>query len=535
MRTLEARLLWEYARYEAVNENTQNAFNYKGNKMNRDYGSGGGGGDTDTPTNSRNEKVIWSSLEIKKDNTFSLSKSGRFTFIFPANRTAEDLDPFQNIPMDSPSLPSGIRSSTNRYTDEKDNRAPSRGQLWIRCRIMKNNFQWIPPRIEKILPNTVSCSFGYTLKQKLKNKSHSGWEYNGSSTGLSNQIFEVDDNSRLRVLKLNYIEEIQNNDSKEKRLKWERVDDLISSQPTDRHYVILNESLGRIKFGDGEHGLVPQKGSDFEANYKCGSKEHWWIEKGKIFALDNLPKSKEGCSESGNPNAGLGLVAINCFPSSYGRKAESVGEAINRARQELTIPFKAVTISDWEYIAKNTPGLRVGKVRVKASKRRGEKNTLIVAAIPYSLSTTVKRTSPSRGFQDAIQRHLEKHKLLTTRIRMVEPIFVGVTVCAKVRLFSKFQGLNDIVKRKTSTSLYSYFSLFPEEEAPTANGVWDFGRNVYRSEIVALLESLPEIENVIELKLGGIAPKGFHSDSGGNLIIDDLNLVYLKDLSLSIA
>ena len=243
------------------------------------------------------------------------------------------------------------------------------------------------------------------------------------------------------MLKLNYVEEIlEISKEEEKRVKWERVDNLISSSPFDKHYIILNESLGRIKFGDGEHGMVPPKSSKFEVEYKCGNKEHWWIEKGKIFALDNLPESKEGCSELGDSNAAvMGIIAINFFPSSSGRRAESIREAIGRLVKRLTIPFKAVTTSDWEYLAKNTPGLRVGKVRVMASKRRGEKNTLIVAAVPYSLSTTGKRIGSSRAFQDAIHRHLEKHKLITTSIRMIEPKFVGVSVRTELGCLQDFK------------------------------------------------------------------------------------------------
>ena len=99
---------------------------------------------------------------------------------------------------------------------------------------------------------------------------------------------------------------------------------------------------------------------------------------------------------------------------------------------------------------------------------------------------------------------------------------------------SRFQGLDDIVKRRISTSLNSCFSPFSADEPATGYGGWDFGRNVYRSEIVALVESLPEVENVLDLRLSGVATDGFHTDSSGNLIIDDLNLVYLKELSISI-
>ena len=100
----------------------------------------------------------------------------------------------------------------------------NKGELWIRCRIIKQNFHYIPPRIECILPNTVSCSIGYTIKHNLKNKSPSVYrpksnnetsqdsiddneysQYQEISNGLSNQIFEIDPNLKFPILKLNYL------------------------------------------------------------------------------------------------------------------------------------------------------------------------------------------------------------------------------------------------------------------------------------------------------------------------------------------
>ena len=51
--------------------------------------------------------------------------------------------------------------------------------------------------------------------------------------------------------------------------------------------------------------------------------------------------------------------------------------------------------------------------------------------------------------------------------------------------------------------------------------------------MIALIQSLPEIETVLELRLQGSGDNGFHTDIDGNIIMDDLNLVYLKDIFIS--
>ena len=349
------------------------------------------------------------------------------------------------------------------------------------------------------------------------------------SNGLSNQIFEIDTNLRFPILKLNYVKVC-----KEKcKEKWERVDDLISSHPYDKHYVVLDEKKGLIKFGDGENGKVPPNGSKIECEYKIGNMQYWWIKQGKHFTIDEN-QLEEKFLNSTTPLYHK-LISTNFFPSSIGRKAESIGEAIIRARQELIVPFKIVSKSDCEYIAKNTPGLRVGKVRAITSKSSGEENTLIIAAVPYSLSSFAKRLDSNLNFRDAIRRHLEKHKLITTRIRVIEPKYVDISVNTRIRLAMTKLEENNIMKKRIAKLLDSYFSPISIEKPAKEGEGWDFGRNVYRSKIIALLESLPEVGAVLELNLQSSGNNGFHIDSDGNIIMDELNLAYLRDISISFA
>ena len=274
-----------------------------------------------------------------------------------------------------------------------------------------------------------------------------------------------------------------------------------------------------------------QEGLKLKSEYKIGNMQYWWIEQGKHFTIDEN-HMEEKLLKSTTPLYRQ-LVAVNLLPSSIGRKAESIREAIIRARHDLIIPFKGVTKFDYEYIAKNTPGLRVGKVKVMTSKHRGEGNTLIIAAIPYSVSSSARRLDSSQDFRDAIRRHVEKHKLITTSIRVIEPKYVGISVNTRIRLAMKDFEQISIMNKRIAKMLESYFSPLSIEQPSMEGEGWDFGRNVYRSKIVALLESLPEVEAVLALTLQGSADNGFHTDLDGNIIMDELNLVFLKDISIS--
>jgi hypothetical protein len=533
----QSQLLWEYADYEVVRNNPHsNSYDIDGKK---DKAGQAEGGESDNSHDTSNErKIVWSPLKIE-DTTLSFSKSGKITFQYPTDKTREKFDLFSDLPTTSTSED---EVSSGEARENQVQNANDKGELWVRCRIIKQNFHFIPPRIECILPNTVSCSFGYTIEQKLNNKSPIEYrptsdndtlqnsksdkffgQYRGLSNGLSNQIFDIDSNSRFSIIKLNYLK--VNNE------KWERVDDLISSHPEDKHYVILEEKKGLVRFGDGENGKVPPKGSKIEIKYKFGNMQYWWIEPGKHFIIDEHQLEQN----SSNSTTALShrLVATNFFPSSIGRKAETIGEAIIRARQELVVPFKAVSKSDCEYIAKNTPGLRVGKVKATTSKNPGEENTLIIAAIPYSLPSSAKRLDSNQEFRDAIRRHLEKHKLITTSIQVIDPKYVGISLITRIKLVMKNLEQTNIIKKRIVKSLDSHFSPLSDDKPVIGDGGWDFGTNVYRSKIIALLESLPGVETVLELRLEAFGDNGFHTDTDGNIIMEELNLVYLRDISVS--
>ena len=190
-----------------------------------------------------------------------------------------------------------------------------------------------------------------------------------------------------------------------------------------------------------------QKSLKLKSNINLEICSNWWIEQGKHFTIDRKSDGMKIIQILTTPFYHK-LVATNLLPSSIGRKAETIGEAIIRARHELIVPFKAVTKSDYEYIAKNTPGLRVGKVKAMTSSNRGEENTLIIAALPYSLSSYARRLDSNQDFRDAISRHLEKHKLITTSIRVIEPKYVGISVNTRIKLAMKNFEQNNMMSRK---------------------------------------------------------------------------------------
>ena len=90
-------------------------------------------------------------------------------------------------------------------------------------------------------------------------------------------------------------------------------------------------------------------------------------------------------------------------------------------------------------------------------------------------------------------------------------------------------------KEKIIKLLNEYFSPIPiNNTLGIQTKEWDFGQNVYKSNIIAMLESLPEVEDISNLDIQAFANNhNYQVDDGGNIIVEDLILVHLKDVFIS--
>ncbi len=478
----------------------------------------------------------WSPLELSNDYTNAFTQSGKIHF----------------------KIPSVEVEATRKIT------------IWIRATLIKNNSYFVPPRLESVLCNTVSCAMGLTIEQTLKNRSpvlsRSKWidENPGSadldvdpsllSNGLANQVFEVDDFTLLPMLaieslKLQYHNKDYNKDSEE----WKRVNDFDLSRPFDDHYIILDKKNGVIKFGDGENGKIPQIGTKIIIKYKTGNLENnLVIHEGKAFELDSYSDSAVF-----SPDKLQGeIFGVTLLPSSLGNLDEGLKEAVLRGRQELFIPFKVVSKSDCEYIVTNTPGLRVGKVKVftndeikwfpsfittlEKSKGRIDFvtldepenliNTLFVLVIPYTFS---QKPMPNIPFLSTILKHLDKHKLITTRIKMVLPEYVNLSITAEVRVKNQTFDKNQL-KQKIYDVLEHSFRPLPHSFEDKEFTGWDYGKGVYKSEVISIIENIDGIDMVLDVNLESTGSYGsFSKDEEGNIHPKNSNMVMLNDIDIS--
>ncbi len=102
----------------------------------------------------------------------------------------------------------------------------------------------------------------------------------------------------------------------------------------------------------------------------------------------------------------------------------------------------------------------------------------------------------------AISKHLTPRLLVTTRLHVVKPFFVEVAIKTSVALKpdQKKQGAQD----KIRDELEKFFD--PQPDAARNYQGWPFGRNVFTSEIFALLDQTPFIDYVESVELAANFP-----------------------------
>ncbi len=411
----------------------------------------------------------WLPLTVEQDETQMLSRSGRLTFLAPNDAQKHRVYPF----------------------DES--------MYWIRATVRQGSYE-LPPRLEGVTLHTISAVQTITSSELI-----------GRSNGLPGQTFTLTHFPVVSGSLTLHVEEFANGITQWK--EWHQVDSFDASGPTDPHY-LLEAHAGRIHFGDGLNGAIPPVLShSVLPNIRANIYQSTLGEGGNMgaFTINKVVDADERLQR---------LALENRLPASGGAARETLDEAKRRAREEITACTRAVTSEDFETIAIATPGLRVS--RAKALPLLGkdnafEKGVVTVVVVPFS---EFPNPLPGEGFLATVWRNLNRHRLITTQIRVVPPDYVKITIEGVVQVKAGFNPSATL--EKIHASLLKF--LHPLEGGPDGTG-WPFGRPVYVSEIYEAIERVPGADCVQSIRITA-SGTGVKRDGMGNVMISPFSLVY---------
>ncbi|MFT7840448.1 putative baseplate assembly protein [Saccharothrix sp. BKS2] len=271
---------------------------------------------------------------------------------------------------------------------------------------------------------------------------------------------------------------------------WSVVEDFGASGPDDRH-VVLDASSGEFLFppavreADGtlrRHGAVPPKGAALRVpRYRTGGGRSGNVAR---RAISVLRSSVPYLSAVENREAATGGV-----------DAETVPEAKLRAPQQLRVQDRAVTAEDHELIARQAaPSL----ARVRCLPVEGEVGAARVLVVPDAVADEGDRLRfeqllPSDEVLAAVARRLDERRLLGTRLVVEPPRYQGLTVVARLTATDV-----DRAREGALAALYRY--LNPLRGGPGGTG-WGFGRPVQFGEVFSVLQAVPGVRLVEEIRM----------------------------------
>ncbi|MEH1868457.1 MAG: putative baseplate assembly protein [Nostoc sp.] len=320
--------------------------------------------------------------------------------------------------------------------------------------------------------------------------------------------------------------------------KWIEVRDFADSGPHNFHYTI-DSITGIIQFGplirepsqlkqhtqmrsriqepsldktsvqvlennqsEHQYGAIPPRGAEIKmVAYRTGGGREGNVQTGAIQFL-----------KSAYPYI---ASVVNRVPAINGADAESLEQAVMKAPRILRTRDRAVTAEDFEVLTQQAGAGAIARVRCLAANSRRQAGIVSLLVVPYANTDAIAQGNGirpeefalSNALQEQILSYLDERRLLGVQIELQEPNYVGVSVQTEVALEPAYDNpfAREEIRRNLRVLLYKY--LNPLTGGMDGKG-WPFGRPVYTSDIVALLQQTPGVRHLGPVLLFPIRKQG---------------------------
>jgi predicted phage baseplate assembly protein len=304
---------------------------------------------------------------------------------------------------------------------------------------------------------------------------------------------------------------------------WQEVNDFANSRPDDWHYV-LDSLTGMIQFGplireptqlqeqthlrarsqglgmsglalsesratsntvysmERQYGAVPPRGSVIQmVAYRTGGGRRGNVEEQTIRVV-----------KSAVPYI---THVVNHIPARNGSEAESLEDAVIRVPRMLRTRDRAVTAEDFESLALQAGGGAIARALCLSPTGKENAGRVRLLLVPQANTNTIDQglgidpqfltLNPQLTTQ--VLDYLDERRLLGVEVLCSEPNYVGVAVQTEVALDPQYSNPNAQQEILSQLQIALYRFLNPLTGGPEGMG-WPFGRPVYPSDIVTLLQ-----------------------------------------------
>jgi len=391
---------------------------------------------------------------------------------------------------------------------------------WMRARLEMGGYDE-PPRCNRILLNAVHAQNVTTYGDTLL----------GASPGTPNQFFNfprgpvldgeiivirepelppADELEELRLLWGTENVAEQDTDYGGYWIRWQSVDSFYDRGPRDRCYM-KDIVTGELKFSDGIRGMIPPKG---EKNVRAKAYQVGEGGRGNVptAAINQLVKTLAFVSEVTNP-----------YPAQGGCDMETVEEAKLRAPHMLKARNRAVTVDDFEWLAKEASN-SVARVKALPSTSREGEVTVIVAPRASSRGDLTEKPVPTVELLKRVRAYLNQRRLVSTVVNVVRPSYCETSL--RIEIVCSQSGASDKVKKNIDREVRRF--LHPLQGWRSGKG-WPFGRSLLKVDLYQVVESVDGVDLVDKIRI-------FDEDRGGveveQLRVEEDQLIHLVNVTV---
>ena len=401
----------------------------------------------------------WTELDIERDTTGGLNRAGEVVLHLPADHTAH----------------AGILRLSGG---------------WIRCRVIESQ-EWQPaysasPRVHSV----AAWTSGGTVE--AINADIVTDEIVGLSEAVPGQRFVLQHRPVVPI-EGGYTVDVS---ALAGWQEWTQVETFALSDAEDQHFM-LEEVTGEIVFGpavreaDGtlrHFGKVPEKGAAVRIReYRTGGGRNGNVGTGTISEMRNQIPYISGVS---NRRGALG-----------GGDGETMENAKLRGPIMLRTRHRAVTREDYERLAEMA-NPQVARARcIPAGTEDVDRGAVRVLIVPQvedgpNGSLDFGQLAPDDDVLESVREYLDERRVVGTRVAVESPSYVPISIVARMRAKPRYDVRK--LEQNALAALYKYFH--PVVGGPDGTG-WPFGRTVAPGEAYSVLNGVPGVEAVEDVRL----------------------------------
>jgi Baseplate J-like protein len=447
--------------------------------------------------------TAWSAIPAANisDGTDTFQKNGTVSFSVPTTWASQNPQTWSaSIPPDSPA------DQINQPL------------FWIGVRLTNGRSQPLQVVCEHFLFNSVSATNALTITQP---------ELLGTSNGQPFQFFELKNTPLFKSpgAKDPYdhlviqVRSLLVGGGFGDWTTWVHLDDFPEGAG---NYYRLNPVTGKINFGnfltpDGRgNGSIPPTGSEIRAftyRYVVGG------------IKGNVPSGTITIIRT--PISGITSVT-NLGAATGGADEEEVEETKRRAPDILRNRYRAVTVEDYEYLAREA-STKVEKVRCLPPRQfssydklpagaavgdpwtygglnrsLGNVNVIIIPEAPLSIPAPI----PSEDLLQEVSDYLEARRPVTTLLQVTYPRYLPINVQGNIKVWQRALDIGLVTSTaQVQDDIIAKIKKFLHPLLGGVDGMgWEIGQEIVISTLFEFIQPVPDVGFISDLKVAAAQP-----------------------------